>query len=356
MNRRSLSGATAAVIIVGLVLAAALGLYFLNVKPLSPTTPPPTGGAVTAYQWTVTQSGIFALNGTTYSPSGASVTFYHSNGQHLSQSSSLYNTGGGVAISSSTAFQVAGSDNGFIYVVINPGTVAFLDVPMLLKNPGFASTGYWIPVGASSVYQFAVELTPTQYVGSEPSTTGGFPTLGSSQLSIPYIHDGSAVAAISSPADQTSTSGSDISIKWQVSGIVKADGVVLAGLRFTSNQTTNYITFQSVQLGGNVYPVYNAPPGAVANANGFYTGGGWNTFSPYAFSSGGVPQGWTVVSTINQFGFGTLFGAPISGGTIDFVTNLHIGAISGAVTVVIYIDLITPSNGITTLSDSVTLS
>ena len=351
MNRHAIAGTTAAVLIIALIVFGGLAAYELGIfTPASTTQPGNTQtGTVQAYTWTPTISGIFALNGTAYAPAALTSTFYHSGGVHLSAASSLYNIGGGTAITT-TAYTISGTDGGFVYCAINPGTAAFLDVPALMKNPGFAN-GYWIPVGVASAWQFVFELTPTTYVGAQPSQNiGAFPVLGAATVFLPLIHNAGAVAAITAPSNQTSTSGKTVSLKWYINGIVIADGITVAGIRIVSNQTTNDLSLQSLQVGGQILPVYNAPPGSTANANGFYSGGQWTSFAPYSFSSGGIPQGFTVMSDVNQFGNGVLFGASQSSQELDLTLTVSVSGSPGPDTLYLYVDLISSANAITTLS------
>jgi len=259
-------------LVAGLVIILAIQMGWVpGIKPLWPaapsggatTTPPPEGSLWSQGGFSITfiNSTENSMTGASVSPTAYSYRVFHSNGRSLASVSTLYGESGTLLVSGSsgTSFQYLKSDAGKVFVSVYTGTAHFPNTYSLrLSNPGYV-TSKWLCVDSPTVPRLVMEIDLTKY--GEPNLNVD-PSIRI-PLHIRVVPEDTSVS-VSSPADKTgvgTAAGTEVTITWTVTGITADSGMSIAELYFTSNQTTDKITFQDVTFTKNL-PIVLADPNA----------------------------------------------------------------------------------------------
>ncbi len=249
------------------------------------TTTVGTGGTPTNnYQIGLLYTESISTSGATASTTSPSYVVYNSNGRRLSSVSSLYGEAGGAIATGATAtvFNVYPSDGDYLFIKVDTGTAEYPDVAKIMSsNPMFVDWK-WIPVAAATVPDFVVEMkisnmgTPNYQVS--PSISG--------KIKFQCQPDDLSLT-LSAPADQLVlgiVSGTDVYVTWTLSALSTSQGMCLAKLYFTTNQTatdygmqdltitasSNIVLMKTAQNLGTTYTM-NLPASTSQNTAGITT-------------------------------------------------------------------------------------
>lgn len=281
------------ILLIGFILIGAFYLFPSFVKVPQSTinvtlpgqTPAGDAGFIN-YQVGFLYTERLSTTGGTVTTTSPSYRVFNSNGQRLTGVSSLYGTTPFVIASGTTAtgVPVASKDNGYLFVGVNPGTTDFPDpAKILADNPAFTSCK-WIPVASSNVNELVCELelsrlgSPNYQAGTNAITT---------TLKIAVNLDDTGVT-MSAPADQDSlgtTSGTDVYVTWELTGLSSTNAFAFARIQLTSNQTSAYMTLHDMTI---------TPSSNIVNMPTF-SSASKQTFNNPAYTSGtagGITQTW----------------------------------------------------------------